>query len=171
MKVKKLFVISLIVLLFSCNNQHQFEKESFQDIIMSNTDVFVEYCWNKKNLDKLKTISTEDLIRNLNGIMVASNQKEMAANMNVYFGGFPDLKVTINKTYNKNNKVFVFWTFTGSNTGVFGETPATGKKVKVSGFSMIHFNIDGKMIQEDIYYNELQFLQQLGYTLNSPIVE
>lgn len=171
MRIKILFTTTLLILLFSCNKQQQIEKKSFHDIIKSNNNAFVDYCWNEKDMDKLKTISTEGLVRNLNGIKVASNQKEMAANMNVFFIGFPDLKVTLDKTYIKNNLVFTYWTFAGTNTGEFGETPATGKKVKVSGFSIIYYDNEGKMIQEDIYYNELEFLQQLGYTLNPPIVE
>ena len=170
MKIKNLLIISLLIL-FSCNNKQQIKKESLKDIIMSNNNAFVEYCWNNKDMEKLKTISTEDLVRNLNGIKVASSQLEMEANMKVYFNGFPNLKVTLNKTYLINNLVFTYWTFIGTNTGVFGEAPATGKKVKVSGFSIIHFNDKGKMIQEDIYFNELEFLQQLGYTLNLPNLE
>ncbi len=158
-------------MLFSCNNEQQIEKKTIQETIQSNNNDFVEYCWNKKDMEKLKTISTEGLIRNLNGIKVASNQKEMEANMNVFFAGLPDLKVTLNDTYLKNNLVFTYWTFIGTNTGVFGETPATGKKVKVSGFSIVHYNNEGRMIQEDIYYNELEFLQELGYTLNPPNLE
>lgn len=157
------------MLVISCNNQ-QTDKKFIQDIIITNNNTFVEYCWNKRDFSKLSSIATENLIRNLNGIKVATNQKEMAANMNVFFIGFPDLKVTLNNTYIINNLVFTDWTFIGTNTGEFGETPATGKKVKVSGFSIVYFNSEGKMYQEDIYYNELEFLQQLGYTLNPPIV-
>jgi len=170
MKVKYLLVIILLAL-FSCEDEQQIKKEVLQNNIMSNNIDFVEYCWNNKDLAKLKAISTEGLIRNLNGIKVASSQKEMEANMKVYFNGFPNLKVTLNNTYVKNNMLFIYWTFEGTNTGVFGETPATGKKVKVSGFSIVHFNENGKMIQEDIYFNELEFLQQLGYILNPPNVE
>ena len=157
------------MLVISCNNQ-QIDKKSIQDIIITNNNTFVEYCWNNRDFSKLSSIATENLVRNLNGIKVATNQKEMAANMNVFFIGFPDLKVTLNNTYIINNLVFTDWTFIGTNTGEFGETPATGKKVKVSGFSIVYFNSEGKMYQEDIYYNELEFLQQLGYTLNPPIV-
>jgi len=170
MKVKYLLVIILLAL-FSCENEQQSKKDALQDVIMSNNRDFVEYCWNNKDLEKLKSISTEDLVRNLNGIKVASSQKEMEANLKVYFNGFPNLKVTLNNTYVKNNMLFTYWTFEGTNTGVFGESPATGKKVKVSGFSIVHFNENGKMIQEDIYFNELEFLQQLGYTINLPNTE
>ena len=63
------------------------------------------------------------------------------------------------------------WHSTGTNTGRFGELPATGKKVKIEGLSHLYFNEDGKMYQEDVFYNELNLLQQLGYSLNPPIVE
>ena len=81
------------------------------------------------------------------------------------------MKLVINEIYNKNNRVFIKWTFTGTNTGVFGESPATGKKVKILGFSSVLLNTEGKIVKEDVFYNELDLLQQLGYTMKFPIVE
>lgn len=122
-------------------------------------------------MDTLKKISAENYSRNLNGIEMAVNQSEMQANMNIYFKGFPDMKVSVEEQTIKGNRLFAKWTFTGTNTGVFGESPATGKKVNVSGHSELTFDQEGKIVREDIYYNELELLQQLGYTLNKPLMD
>ena len=63
------------------------------------------------------------------------------------------------------------WTATGTNTGTFGELKATGKKIKVSGASRIEFDQEGKIIFEDVFFNELSLLQQMGHTLTPPVVE
>ena len=58
------------------------------------------------------------------------------------------------------------WELTGTNTGEFSGSPATGNKVKVTGLSRIHFNGEGKIDEENVFYNELDLMTQLGKTLN-----
>jgi steroid delta-isomerase-like uncharacterized protein len=169
--LKRIFLISSIflIIIFSCdyrNNADKIEKN-----YQSKIDTLIEISWNKKDLSKIKNIFADDFIRIVNNVNIASNPNELEANMHVFFTGFPDLIITINDSSIKNNQVYLNWTFTGTNTGEFGEVQATGKKVKVSGFSHITFNEEGKILHEDVCYNELDFLQQLGYTLSPPIVE
>jgi len=169
---RQIFTLILwITILVSCNHTEQNSTDSKEDIIASNIRIFIDSCWNNKDISVLKKISTEDLTRNLNGIKVANNQNEMQAHLNLFFRAFPDLSVSLKSAVIKNEQAFTEWTFSGTNTGVFGEVAPTGKKVKVTGFSMIHFDQKGKMMREDIYYNELDLLQQLGYTLKPPIVD
>ena len=172
MKRMGLLSVLLIVMILACKKGHNDEMKTKQELaITTNLNSFIENAWNDKNMDSLKSVSVEDFIRNLNGIQVASNQNEMEANMNIFFNGFPDLKVSIEHSTIKDNQLFAHWTFKGTNTGIFGEAPATGKSIIVSGFSELSFDTEGKIIQEAVYYNELQLLQQLGYTLNKPIVD
>jgi len=172
MKRKGVLCVLLLIMIFNCKegniNTIEIEREK---TIASNFNSFIENAWNNKNMDSLRSVSDKEYVRQLNGINVAENLNELEANMNIYFNGFPDLKVTIlNKTI-KNNQLFAQWSFEATNTGVFGEAPATGKHVVVSGYSELTFDDQSKIMQEKIYYNELQFLQQLGYTLNEPILE
>lgn len=132
---------------------------------------FIEKCWNKKDLSHIDSLFAQDYTRRLNNIQIASNPKELADNLHVFFTGFPDLTITIDSSTIINNLIFIEWTFTGTNTGIFGEVQATGKKVKVSGFSKIYFDKTGKIAKENIYYNELDFLQQLGYSMVIPNTE
>jgi len=172
MKRLGLLSIILLVLVLTCKSVHNDELKIIQEqAITTNFNSFVENAWNFKNMDSLRSVSVDTMIRHLNGIQVASNQNEMEANMNIFFKGFPDLKVSILNSTIKDNQLFAHWTFKGTNTGIFGEAPATGKSIIVSGYSELSFNTEGKIIQEDVYYNELQLLQQLGYTLNPPVVD
>ena len=152
---------------FSCNKDSlHLEKKQEESL-----NRFVDICWNEKDLSLIDSIFAENVNRNVNNIKIATNRVELAANLNVYFTGFPDIFLVINSTFSKNNQTFVDWSLTGTNTGVFGEVQATGKKVRISGFSRVIFNAEGKILHEDIYYNELELLQQLGYTLIPPNVE
>jgi len=172
MKRLGLLSVFLLLMVFTCKEGRNNETEIKQEkAITSNFDSFIAYAWNNKNMDSLRSVASEGYIRQLNGINVAENLNELEANMNIYFNGFPDLKVTILHRTIKNNQLFAQWSFEGTNTGVFGEEPATGKHVVVSGYTEVTFDEQANIMHEKIFYNELQFLQQLGYTLNKPIVE
>jgi len=172
MKAQTILFIMVLLFFTSCNNQQNTQiPNDKENTIKANLRTLVETCWNKKELASLKLITTDDVIRKVNGVTVSSNRKELEASMTIFIIGFPDLVITNPNIYIQGNLAFVDFTFSGTNTGVFAETQATGKKVKINGFSILHFNNEGKMYLEDVHYNELDLLQQLGYTLNAPILE
>jgi len=165
--------VAFILLFISCKDQQseQNEVEAKEIAIKASLNDMVTQCWNKKDMETFKAIASEEFIRKNNGIIVANNRNEMEATMNVFFTGFPDLEVILNNTVIKGNQVFTQWAVTGTNTGIFGEIAATGKKVKFSGYSVGYYDDEAKYLGEEIYYNELELLQQMGYTLVSPVVE
>src|SRR5688572_23110962 len=59
-------------------------------------------------------------------------------------GAFPDLHFTINDHFTAGDKVTTRWTANGTNTGSFGEMPATGKVVEIEGL-IIDRVVDGKV--------------------------
>ena len=84
---------------------------------------------------------------------------------------FPDLHAAIDETIVKDDKIIWKWTFAANHTGPFhtplGDIPATGKKVQFSGIAIDRV-IDGKIVEEWVYFNVLDVLMQLGFTLNPP---
>lgn len=134
-------------------------------------EAYVETIWNKKELDSLNVYFSSKFIRKVNNIDLAVNSAEFIANINILFSSFPDLHLNIEYITAAADKVFMNWTITGTNTGEFSDHPATGQKVKVSGITRIDLNQEGQIIYENIYYNELSLMQQLGYTLNMPKIE
>jgi len=164
----KIFIVAslLLIPMGSCN-----QKDQSQDTEKANEQAvinFVDIVWNNKDISNLESFFSNDLTRRVNNVEIASNMQELSANIQVYFIGFPDLNLNINEIFSYNDQVFMNWTITGTNTGVFGEFPATGKKIKVSGITRIDIDKTGKFIYEDVYYNELALLQQLGYNLTPP---
>jgi steroid delta-isomerase-like uncharacterized protein len=83
----------------------------------------------------------------------------------------PDLKATIDETMVDGDKIILVWTFTGTHSGVFrtplGEIPPTGKEVKFSGVAIDRL-VEGKVVEEWVYFNVLDFLFQLGFSLAPP---
>lgn len=166
-------LLAVIILFISCGEEQSQQNglEAKEIAIKATINDMITQCWNNKDMEKFRAIATENFIRKNNGIIVANNRNEMEATMNVFFTGFPDLEIILNNTIIKGNQAFSQWTAVGTNTGIFGETAATGKKIKFSGYHVGYYNNEAKYTGEEVYYNELELLQQLGYTLVSPIVE
>jgi len=80
---------------------------------------------------------------------------------------FPDMNLKFDETVVKGFKIIIRWSLTGTNTGNFGELPATGKQVSYSGLSLSHI-ADGKFTQSWIIYNGLELYQQLGFSIIPP---
>lgn len=120
---------------------------------------------------EIDSLVTEDYLRNMNGIPVVTNKRELKAKFNLYGTGFPDYDIKLKNSLVCDNQGYVDWIFSGTNTGQFAEVMATGKKVKINGFSHLYFNEEGRIYREDIFYNELEFLQQMGYSLEAPILK
>lgn len=175
----KIVVLLLVVIFFCVCSCHKSGRRDSRTIGMSSKDstirahlsILVDSCWNNQDTTLLTGISVENFVRHLNGIQIAVSKREMQAHMNVFFTAFPDLKLTLDTLTIDNNRVFLEWTSKGTNTGVYGEVAPTGKKIKMNGFSHLYFTDEGVLSREDVYYNELDFLQQLGYTLKPPILE
>ena len=164
-------ILILFVVIAACKPENKNAELSMNDQLSNNLNMFIDSCWNDQNVSKLNELVAKNFTRILNGINVAGNENEMAAHMNVYFTGFPDLKIQYSDAHIEGNNIFMNWECTGSNTGEFGEMRATGKKIKIQGLSHLYFTEEGKLYKEDVYYNELDLLQQLGYTLASPVLE
>ena len=80
---------------------------------------------------------------------------------------YPDFKVTIGEFYVKDDIIFSYWTLTATNTGPLGELPATGKAINISGFAVSKVK-NGKIYEEETFWNVLELYQQLGFTLTPP---
>jgi len=68
------------------------------------------------------------------------------------------------------DRIVLRWMVTGTDTGGVGELPPTGMPIQISGASVIHV-IDGRFVEEWMYYNEGAMMQQLGFTLAPPAME
>lgn len=164
--------MSVCLFLLSCVDQQRDVKSEDSDEINRNTiSFFLDKGWNEKDLSAVDSVFSESFTRDVNSVKLASNKKELKANLQVYFAGFPDLVIQIDNMVSKRGQVYVNWTLNGTNTGVYGELQPTGKKIRISGISRMDFNEEGKIIREVVFYNELSLLQQMGHTLNPPVLE
>lgn len=174
--IRSLIIAVVFVLISSACHKNQgagaARVVSMQDsLVMAHIKTYVDTVWNQKDTTYLKVITSDHFKRILNGIEVADTRREMQSHLSVFFTGFPDMKLSLEQVYLLDRKAFIQWNTEGTNTGVFGEVAATGKKVKINGMSHLYFDAQGKLYREFTFYNELDLLQQLGYTLVPPVLQ
>jgi len=75
--------------------------------------------------------------------------------------GAPDLRIDIEDTFAKADKVVIRYTARGTQTGPFFDIPPTGKAFAVRGITVLKVS-HGKVVTEWTEYDRLGLLRQLG---------
>ncbi|MDH4218344.1 MAG: ester cyclase [Candidatus Aminicenantes bacterium] len=165
---KLLMIIPLVILLcftFSC--QQQVKEGITEEKAQAFTDRILEM-WNEANLTIVDEVYAPEIVRHDCGVPEAivglENVKNYLENL---FNAFPDLNLTVDETIVAGNKMAQRWTMTGTNTGSMNDMPPTGRNVRFSGVSIGHF-VNGKAVEIWDFYNVLDMMQQLGFTLVPP---
>ncbi|MFC1475858.1 ester cyclase [Candidatus Zixiibacteriota bacterium] len=81
--------------------------------------------------------------------------------------GFPDFKCAFDEVLVSGDRLIVRWTITGTHTGSLRGLPPTGKAIRFSGLAIDRV-MEGKIVEEWVYFNVLDLLQQLGFSLVPP---
>ncbi|MBT8179844.1 MAG: SnoaL-like domain-containing protein [Eudoraea sp.] len=171
MKAWPILFLFLLCTVVSCRQETQNARNGQEAEISQKVGIWIDSCWNQQSFKVLEELTAPQFTRYMNGVKVAQGPTEMEAHLNLFFTAFPDLKISTDDIHYKDRMVFLLWNAKGTNTGVFGEVQPTGKKVNINGLSHLSFDKNGKISKEVLYYNELELLQQLGYTLIPPNLE
>ncbi|CAN5370579.1 hypothetical protein BH11BAC3_BH11BAC3_47970 [soil metagenome] len=78
-----------------------------------------------------------------------------------YLTGFSNVSFTIVDVFAQGDKLVKQWNFKGKHTGEFFGMPATGKDVNLDGVTIVRME-NGKIAEERDYFDNLEFMQQLG---------
>ncbi len=74
---------------------------------------------------------------------------------------FPDLVVAVNQMVAEGDRVAVYWTARGTNTGAGNDLPATGKSIEVTGITIFRF-VGERIAEEWNVSDEMTAMRQLG---------
>lgn len=77
------------------------------------------------------------------------------------FTGFPDIQQQLAEIVVEGDTAVYRATLQGTHTGQFLDIPATGRTVKINGFTMLKF-VDDKIVEWWYECNLLEMLKQLG---------
>lgn len=119
--------------------------------------------WNNGNLDELDTIIDPNFVRSTNLIPDVEGIDGLKKVVTAFRTAFPDVKLTWDNGVFSENRVAGRWTFKGTNTGP-GQMAPTGKSVNIWGESIFYIE-NGKITREIVAYDNLAFMEQLGFTM------
>ncbi len=153
----------LLVFLFNCNTEKS--SAQYQPLV----DAYLSF-WNTGNFDGIDQVLLPDFeLRMTPKFEPEKGIETFKQDVVKWRTAYPDFHITVNESFFDTDKFAVRWTITATNTGP-GTHPPTGKSIDVSGMSIIHFQ-DGKIKDEWIASNNLYWLMQLGFKLESPFKE
>src|SRR5262245_46614029 len=93
---------------------------------------------------------------------VISGLDGASALLQTYATAFPDFHISIDDLVAEGEKVVFRYTFTGTNRGPLGETPATGKYVDIPNAIGIYRVTDGKVSEGHLAWDRFALMQALG---------
>ena len=169
-KVTQVLTLILLCLTFSCQ---QLGKEAITEEEAKVLTEGVQEIWNEGNLALADELLAPDFVEHLidfgdfgedEDIVGIDAYKEHVTNMRTIV---PDIHFTTEEIIVKDDKIVWRWTYTGTNTEPMGDIPPTGKKLRLSGISIVQV-VNEKFAEEWTYHNEAAFLRQLGFTITPP---
>ena len=152
-----LFVgIAVLALMFTaCSNPERERAEHVQANIKTYSYVWDEIM-NKGKLDMFNdSYFTQDVA------MHASPTDVIGIDSASFLTGFSDIQFTIKDVFGQGDKLVKHWNFKGTHTGDFFGIPATGKTVDLDGTTLVRMS-NGKIAEERDFYDNLDFMTQLG---------
>ncbi len=81
--------------------------------------------------------------------------------------GIPDFKITFDETFVRDSLTAWVWTMTGTQTRELRGIPPTGQQIKATGVAIDKI-VDGKIVEEWVYFNPMEIMGPLGFSLTPP---
>ena len=161
------FILTLVLLGFSFGCQQQAKDVFTEKEAKVFMDRYME-TMNRADLDLVdEIISPEFVLRTPflpESLVGIENYKTLVTNTS---NTFSDFTATIEEVIVKGDKIWCRFSMEGINTGPLGDIPATDKKFHVSGLAITRV-ANGKIAEDETFWNVLDLYQQLGFTLIPP---
>ena len=167
---KQIFIaITAMFFLASCANK----AENTQNVQTSDLEKkaaleasnikFYDNIWevaiNEGRTSILDSVYTDSAV--LHTVPEIKGKVNCAAYYKNYVTGFSNRQFIVKEMFASGNKLVKYWQFKGKHTGVFFGIQPTNKDVDVIGCTIATI-VDGKITEEQDFFDNLEFLQQLG---------
>ena len=165
--MKKLLFIASILLIASCNQQ---PSEECQNLETANAQIqndikTYKTVWDKVFLERdINLINSDSFDENVIVVTATGNLNGIDAfkgYYNNYLTGFSDAEFTFIDIFGQGDNIVKHWNFKGTHDGEMFGIPATGNKLDISGTTIVKMK-DGKILQEQDFFDNHSFLSQLG---------
>jgi len=122
---------------------------------------WIEEIWDKGNLAVVNEILASNFVFHYAPPGVAPDREGYKQTLTMYRTSSPDMHYTVDDMVAEGDKVTIRWAGKGTHRGALMEIAPTGKKVTITGISIIRI-AGGKIVEEWTEQDMLGVLQQLG---------
>ena len=164
-----IFIFVLGIAIFSCDpkpSQECIDLSSENSKVKNNVELY-SMVWDKAiNGRNIEIINLDNFDKDIKAITADGNIEGIdafKAYYNNYLTGFSDAEFDIVDVFGQGNKIVKHWNFKGTHDGDFFGIPATGKKIDLIGTTLVLMK-DGKILQEQDFFDNYSLLSQLGLT-------
>jgi steroid delta-isomerase-like uncharacterized protein len=121
-----------------------------------------EEVWNKRRVELLDDLlSPSHALHDNNTPGSSIGPEHYKRTVTRFLTGFPDLRFSIEDVVAEEEKLAVYWNFSGTHKGKYMGVSATNTKVSVDGIT-IHHIVNGKIMDSYVNWDALGMMQQLG---------
>lgn len=149
-------LLTTVVLLTSCTTP--------ESKVESNIKIYT-HVWDEiLNKGKIEMFNENNFTKD---VILHANPHDLVGidSMKAYYKnfltGFSNIEFTIKGIIGHDVNIVKYWNFKGTHTGTFFGIPATAKTVNIEGATLVRMD-NGKIAEERDFYDNLDFLQQLG---------
>ena len=122
-----------------------------------------EEVWNQGRLKTIHELMSPECIGTgqAGSGMVIRGPQEFQAFVENLRAAFPDMHVTIEDGFESGEKAVVRWSGTMTHRGDQLGVPATGKRISISGISMVRI-VNGKIVEGWDNWDQMTMMQEIG---------
>jgi steroid delta-isomerase-like uncharacterized protein len=124
---------------------------------------FYDEVWSRGNVGFADEVFADDYVRHdLRPTKATPGAAGQARIAEQFRRAFPDLEWRVDLVLGDRDLVAARWTATGTQTGTWGDLPATGKRAVFSGVNIFRFDEGGKVVEIWNHRDDLGLMEQLG---------
>jgi steroid delta-isomerase-like uncharacterized protein len=128
---------------------------------------------NSHNLDSIDQYLTDDAETEATGAMGIMDKQQNHMYNHTFMAAFPDLHFDLTDTIAQGDRVATAWVVSGTHTAPLAmpngdSLPPTNRRVTLPGCTIAEFR-GGKVSRQQIYWDQLSFLNQLGVVTDQDI--
>jgi steroid delta-isomerase-like uncharacterized protein len=155
-------VATVILFITSCTTPEKKQEKAYT--VEANIKMY-SHVWDEiMNKGKLEVFNDSNFTRDVTFHMKPANVvgiDSAKAFYSNFLTGFSNIQFSIKDVFGQGEKLVKHWNFKGTHTGDFFGIPATGKAVDLDGSTIVLMR-DGKIAEEQDFYDNMDFMTQLG---------
>ena len=164
--MNKILTIAVALLFISCaqNSDELIQLKADKEYVESNVEMYVsvwESTFSEKNIDLLTSENFHEDVTVVTASGNVTGLNDFKAYYANYINGFSDGEFSVVNAFAQGDNLVKQWSFKGTHDGDFFGIPATNKSLDLKGTTIVKMK-DGKVLQEEDFFDNYSFMKQLG---------